>query len=149
MNKEKIFKSMKRYRVGYLIFIPIIGVVAFLMNTFEGYRFISFDGYDSTVMIGILIAFTIIGIPLIYFISSKKLNSLNQDDVFEHRLEIYKKAYYQRLGMIGGNAILCVITYYGLNMPIILFGLPIYLLILIIDNPTNLNIFNFDFRRDK
>ena len=138
MNEKTSLRILNQNGIGYLIFILIATIVAYLMNNLDGFKLIKVNYFEPTIMISILVVFTLIGIPLGYLISRKKLKSINKDTDISQSIEAYKSAYSIRLGFIGGNALLCIVIYYGLNMPIVLIGLPVYFSIILIDRPKKL-----------
>lgn len=137
MTTKELKKQLLQLWIVYLILIPVLGVLAFLMNNIEGLRFFPYNLDGHIVRIFVLVAFSLISIPLGYFVSFKKIRSLKKEEYAVNKAIMYKGSYFIRMGVIGGNALFCIITYYGLNMTEILIGLPTYMLILIFDKPAS------------
>jgi hypothetical protein len=137
MTTKELRKQLQLFWSVYIILIPLFGLLAFLMNNIDGLRLIPYILDGQQIRIYVLIAFALISIPLGYFISFKKINSLKKEDDFLIKENIYRGSYIIRMAFIGGNALFCIVTYYGLNLTEILIGLPIYLLILLVDRPAS------------
>lgn len=137
MTTKELKKQLQLIWSVYLILIPVLGLLAFLMNNIEGLRIIPFHLDYHPIRIYVPIAFALISIPLGYYISFKKINALKKEEDQLTKALLFRGSYYIRMGLIGGNALLCIVTYYGLNMTEILIGLPLYLLILIVDRPAS------------
>ena len=119
----------------FLIEIPALALLAYLMNNIDGFRFIPFELDDPMVRIYILIAFAVTSIPMGYFMAMKKIRSLKNENEPLAKAMKYKGIYSIRIAVVNGNAFFCIFTYYGLDMPVILAGIPVYLLILLFDKP--------------
>lgn len=138
MTAKELKKQLQLIWTIYIILIPFLGLLAFLMNNIEGLRLIPFYLDGTLTRIYVLIAFALISIPIGYFISFKKIRTLKKEEDNLIKGQLYRGSYSIRMGLIGGNAIFCIVTYYGLNVTEILIGLPIYMLFLIFDRPASL-----------
>lgn len=138
MTAKELKKQLQLIWTIYIILIPFLGLLAFLMNNVEGLRLIPFYLDGTLTRIYVLIAFALISIPIGYFVSFKKISALKKEEDHLIKGQLYRGAYLIRMGIVGGNALFCIVTYYGLNVTEILIGLPIYILLLIFDRPASL-----------
>ena len=121
----------------FLIEIPALALLAYLMNNIDGFRFIPFELDGPMVRIYVLVAFAVTSIPMGYFMAMKKIRLLKSESEPLTKALKYKGIYSMRTAVVNGNAFFCIVTYYGLDMPIILAGIPLYMLILLFDKPAH------------
>ncbi len=138
MTAKELKKQLQLTWTAYIILIPFLGLLAFLMNNVEGLRLIPFYLDGTLTRIYVLIAFAIVSIPIGYFASFKKISALKKEEDHLIKGHLYRGSYTLRMGIIGGNALFCIVTYYGLNVTEILIGLPIFMLFLIFDRPASM-----------